>query len=194
MKRIVLTVASSSLLVLAAPGIAAAANHKHARHHARHASAHVRHAHAKHASVVKLGTLAAPTAPAVVTQAPPSTPTAFTGEQVAVVVSFEKEILTLELSDKSTYAGEVTEGTEIQCRPEGQSGKDEGEGNKTEEGKEHHGDNSEAEENKKLTKGEGAEEDEGCGQEALVKGAKIYGAELSLTSFGGIWEKIGVLQ
>src|ERR1700694_3818856 len=111
MKRIVLAVGSSSLLVLAPPRVAAAATHKHARHHARHASAHVRHVHAKHASIVMLGKLAPASAPVVVTQAPPSAPTlaptAFTGEQVAVVVSFEKEILTLELSDKSTYAGEV---------------------------------------------------------------------------------------
>ena len=191
MKRIVLTVASSSMLALTMPGLAAAANHNanhHARHHARHARADARHVHAKHASVVMLGKLAPATAPAVVTQAPPSspvlTPTTCSGEQVATVVSFEKEILTVELCDKSTYTGEVTEGTEIKCRTEQTS----------EEGKEHHGDNSEAEENKKLTKGEGAEEDEGCGQEALVKGAKIYGAELSLTSFGGIWEKVGILQ
>jgi hypothetical protein len=183
MKRIVLTVASSSMLALAMPGIAAAANH-HAHHNARHASAHARHTHAKHASVITLGKLAAPTAPAVVTPAPPTpktsaptvTPTACTPEQIGTVVSFENETLTIELCDKSTYTGEVTEGTEIKCRTEG----------KSEEGKVHNDEDS------YLTEGEGGEEDD-CST-TLEKGAKIYGAELNFTSFGPIWEKIGLLS
>ena len=182
MKRIVLTVVSSSLLALAMPGMAAAANHP-ARHHARHASAHARHTHAKHASVITLGKLAPPTAPAVVTPppptpktaAPPVTPTC-SPEQIGTVVSFEKEILTIELCDKSTYTGEVTEGTEIKCRTEQTS----------EEGKVHN------DEDGYLTEGEGTEEDD-CST-TLEKGAKIYGAELALTSFGPIWEKIGLLS
>jgi hypothetical protein len=182
MKRIVLTIASSSMLVLAMPGMAAAANH-HARHNARHASAHSRHAHAKHASVITLGKLAAPTTPAVVTPPPPTpkttaptvTPTC-TPEQIGTVVSFENETLTIELCDKSTYTGEVTEGTEIKCRTE----------QKSEEGKVHNDEDS------YLTEGEGSEEDD-CSL-TLEKGAKIYGAELSFTSFGPIWEKIGLLS
>ena len=43
-----------------------------------------------------------------------------------------------------------------------------------------------------LTEGEGSEEDD-CSL-TLEKGAKIYGAELSFTSFGPIWEKVGLLQ
>jgi hypothetical protein len=183
MKRIVFALASSSMLALAMPGIAAAANH-HSRHHARHASAHARHAHvhAKHASVVTIGTLA-PTAPATPpptptpkTSAPAVTPTTCTPEQIGTVVSFENEILTIELCDKTTYAGEVTEGTEIKCRTE----------EKSEEGKVHHDEDS------YLTKGEGNEEDD-CST-TLVAGAKIYGAELSFTSFGPIWEKVGLLE
>jgi hypothetical protein len=182
MKRIVLTVASSSLLALALPGIAAAANH-HARHHARHASAHARHVNARHASVITLGKLAPPSAPAVVTPPPPPpktstpavTPTC-TPEQIGTVVSFENEVLTIELCDKSTYTGEVTEGTEIKCRTEQTS----------EEGKVHNDEDS------YLTEGEGNEEDD-CST-TLVKGAKIYGAELNFTSFGPIWEKVGLLQ
>jgi hypothetical protein len=179
MKRIALTFASSTMLALAAPGIAAAAQH-HARHHAHHASVHARHPRAKHASVVTLGTLAPPTAPAVVTPAPPSspavTPTPCTPEQIGTVVSFENENLTIELCDKSTYTGEVTEGTEIKCRTE----------EKSEEGKVHNDEDS------YLTEGEGAEEDD-CST-TLVKGAKIYGAELNFTSYGPIWEKVGLLQ
>jgi hypothetical protein len=181
MKRIVLTATVSSMLALAMPGIAAAENH-HARHHARHASAHARHAHAKHASVITLGRLAAPTAPAVVTPLPPPktttptvTPTPCTPEQIGTVVSFENETLTIELCDKSTYTGEVTEGTEIKCRTEQTS----------EEGKVHNDEDS------YLTEGEGNGEDD-CST-TLVKGAKIYGAELNFTSFGPIWEKIGLL-
>jgi hypothetical protein len=186
MKRIVLTVASSSMLALAMPGIAAAANH-HARHHVRHASAHARHVPAKHASVITLGTLAPTPAPAAATtpptptptpktSTPTTTPTPCTPEQIGVVVSFENEILTIELCDKTTYTGEVTEGTEIKCRSEG----------KTEEGKVHNDEDS------SLTEGEGTEEDD-CST-TLVKGAKIYGAELAFTSFGPIWEKIGLLE
>ncbi len=183
MKRIVFALASSSMLALAMPGIAAAANH-HARHHARHASAHARHVHAKHASVITLGKLAPPTAPAVVTPPPPTpktstpavTPTPCTPEQIGTVISYENENLTIELCDKSTYTGEVTEGTEIKCRTE----------EKSEEGKVHNDEDS------YLTKGEGSEEDD-CST-TLVKGAKIYGAELNFTSYGPIWEKVGLLE
>jgi hypothetical protein len=175
MKRIVLTVVSASMLALAMPGIAGAANH-HARHHAR---THTRHARAKHASVVTLGTLAPTPAPTTATPPPPtSAPTSApcTPEQIGTVVSFENENLTIELCDKSTYTGEVTEGTEIKCRVE----------EKSEEGKVHNDEDS------FLTKGEGTEEDD-CST-TLVKGAKIYGAELAFTSFGPIWEKVGLLE
>ena len=181
MKRIVLTFASLLMLALAMPGIAAAANH-HARHHARHASTHARRSHARHASVVTLGTLGTPTAPAGVTPPPPkastpvTAPTTCTPEQIGTVVSYENETLTIELCDKSTYTGEVTEGTEIKCRTE----------EKSEEGKVHN------DEDGYLTRGEGSEEDD-CSV-TLEKGAKIYGAELNFTSYGPIWEKVGLLQ
>jgi hypothetical protein len=183
MKRIVLAVASSSMLALAMPGLAVAAKH-HSRHNARHASAHARHVHvhAKHASVVTLGTLTPPTTAPVTpapqtpkASAPVTTPTC-TPEQIGSVVSFENENLTIELCDKSTYTGEVTEGTEIKCRTE----------MKSEEGKVHNDEDS------YLTEGEGNEEDD-CST-TLVKGAKIYGAELAFTSYGPIWEKIGLLE
>jgi hypothetical protein len=163
------------MLALAMPGIAAAANH-HARHHGRHASAHARHVHAKHASVITLGTLTPPPTPTPKTSTPAATPTPCSPEQIGVVVSFENEILTIELCDKSTYTGEVTGGTEIKCRSEG----------KTDDGKVHNDEDS------SLTEGEGTEEDD-CST-TLVKGAKIYGAELAFTSFGPIWEKIGLLE
>ena len=182
MKRIVLAVASSSMLALAMPGIAAAADH-HARHHAHHASSHARHVHARHASVITLGTLAPTPAPAPVTPPPPPpktsapvTPPPCSPEQIGTVVSFENEVLTIELCDKSTYTGEVTEGTEIKCRSEENS----------EEGKVHN------DEDGYLTKGEGTEEDD-CST-TIVKGAKIYGAELNFTSFGPIWEIVGLLE
>src|SRR6516165_9477172 len=110
MKRIVLAVASSSVLALAMPGLAVAANH-HSRHHARRASTHGRHARAKHASVVTLGTLAPPTTPTAGTPpkatAPVTSPTTCTPEQIGTVVSYENENLTIELCDKSMYTGEV---------------------------------------------------------------------------------------
>jgi hypothetical protein len=179
MKRIVLTVVSMSTLALAMPGIAMAAHH--GRHHARS-----HHARAKHASVITLGKLAPATAPVVTPPAPPSppppvastppvTPAPCTPEQVGTVVSFENEVLTIELCNKTTYTGEVTEGTEIKCRSE-----------EEEPGKVHNDEDSE------LTRGEGAEEED-CST-TLVKGAKIYGAELAFTSFGPIWEKIGLLE
>jgi hypothetical protein len=179
MKRIVLVLASSSMLTLAIPGVSAAANH-HARHHARHA----RRVHAKHASVITLGTLAPAAATAPVTPPPPApkasapvvTPTPCTPEQIGTVVSFENEVLVIELCDKTTYTGEVTEGTEIKCRTEA----------KSEEGKVHN------DEDGNLTQGEGTEEED-CST-TLVKGAKIYGAELNFTSFGPIWEKVGLLE
>jgi hypothetical protein len=178
MKRIVLTVASSAMLALAMPGIAAAASH-HARHHARHA----RHVRARHASTITIGTLAptaTPVTPPVTPPPPktsaPATPAPCSPEQIGTVVSFENEILTVELCDKTTYTGEVTQGTEIKCRPE----------MKSEEGKVHNDEDGD------LTKGEGNEEDD-CST-TLEKGAKIYGAELAFTSYGSIWEVVGLLE
>jgi hypothetical protein len=181
MKRIVLTVVSMSMLALTMPGAAAAAHH--GRHHAK---THARHVHAKHASVITLGKIA-PAAAAPVTTAPvtpaPKAPTApaptsapCTPEQIGTVVSFENENLTIELCDKTTYSGEVTEGTELKCRAEQSS----------EEGKVHNDEDS------SLTQGEGDDEDD-CST-TLVKGAKIYGAELAFTSFGPIWEVVGLLE
>ena len=181
MKRIVLTVVSSSMLGLAMPAIAVAANHHH------HAKAHGHHARAKHASVITLGKLAPATTPPVVPAPPPPPPpptnpapaptsAPCTPEQIGTVVSFENENLTIELCDKSTYTGEVTEGTEIKCRAE----------QKSEEGKVHNDEDS------NLTQGEGADEDD-CST-TLVKGAKVYGAELAFTSFGPIWEVVGLLE
>jgi hypothetical protein len=179
MKRIVLTVVSSSMLVIAMPGIALASNH---HHHARH------HARAKHASVITLGKIApaattAPVTPPAPPSPPPPTapaPTAPTSapctpEQIGTVVAFEKEMLTIELCNKATYTGEVTEGTEIKCRSE-----------EEESGKVHNDEDSE------LTRGEGAEEED-CST-TLAVGDKVYGAELAFTSFGPIWEKIGLLE
>jgi hypothetical protein len=179
MKRIVLTVASSAMLALAMPGIAAAASHG-ARHHARHA----RHVHARHASVITIGTLAPTPTPVTTPVTPPPTPKTSapvtpapcSPEQIGTVVSFENENLTIELCDKTTYTGEVTQGTEIKCRSE----------QKSEEGKVHN------DEDGNLTEGEGTEEDD-CST-TLEKGAKVYGAELAFTSYGPIWEVVGLLE
>jgi hypothetical protein len=185
MKRIVLTVAAWSMLALAVPGIAAAASH-HARHHAR---AHARHVHAKHASVVTLGTLTSTPAPAPVTPAPPTPPpppktsapvpagAPCSPEQVGTIVSYENENLTIELCNKSTYTGEVTEGTELKCRTEPDY----------EPWKVHNDEDS------YLTRGEAQDEEDDCST-TLVKGAKIYGAELNFTSYGPIWEIVGLLE
>jgi hypothetical protein len=187
MKRILLATATSALLALAAPGIASA-HHAKRHHHA--------HKHAARARVLDFRAAASPT-PATT----PATPTA--GESAGTVTSFEKGILTITLTDKTVVSGQVTEKTEIQCHPATPStgGDDQGSGD-DENGAasgEHgspggDGSGAKAHDSSSGDDGEDGGSSAPCTTAALVPGAVVHEAELSVSGSGAVWDKVDLIQ
>jgi hypothetical protein len=167
------------MLALALPGIAAAAHDGRRHHHAHHAGTHARPL-SKHARAILPA--AAPGGGQTDTPpSPPAPPTPPSGEPAGTVVSFEGGKLTIELSDKTKLAGQVTEETEIHCPPPANGGQgqgDEGHGSEESQGGGH----------------EGHSGDQACTTTALVAGAKVLRAELSLTGAGPVWEKVDLMK
>jgi hypothetical protein len=184
MKRMLLTAAASSALALGAPAVAAA--HHHTHHHARH--------HARHARVL---TFSAPATPA--TGTPALTPTS---DEAGTVTTFANGVLTITLPDGTVVSGKVTEQTELECQSattetseHDQGGGDDQNGR---ESGEHGGPVNMARESDSNS-GDGQGDDNGQNQEsctsaALVAGAKVGEAELSVSSAGAVWEKVDLIQ
>jgi hypothetical protein len=189
-----LAAATSSLLALAAPSLATAQKGKcHGRSH--HACSHVRHAH--RARILKFGaSTSASTAPSS------TTPTAPTGETAGTVASFEGGVLTITLNDKSTVSGKVTEQTEISCesatQTEGDDADEQGDESSGRGGEDSshvslssHGDD--------MSSGDGGDDEGGgqassCTSTALVPGAVVREAELSIGGGGAVWKHIDLIQ
>jgi hypothetical protein len=172
-------------VALAVPSAALA--HNGERHH-HHRGRHHNHAHvlAFHAQ--------APASPGTVT-APPTTP--MPDESAGTIASFIGGTLTITLSDGSTVSGKVTERTEIECAAptagaarfddndrgddngfdnspqDGSSGPGNGRGDCPGHGDEHNG-----------------EQHEHCTSAALVQGASVKEAFLSVSSQGAEWVKV----
>src|SRR3954454_24250833 len=106
MRRMLLMTVASSALLLALPAGTSAHHHAHkARHHARH---HIRH----HSRIRHFGTLANTKSVAGTNTSSPVTP-------AGTVASFTEGVLTITLADKSTVSGKVTDDTELRCVTEG---------------------------------------------------------------------------
>jgi hypothetical protein len=206
MKRTLLTVLASALLVLALPASALAHGHHH----------HAHKRHAKHARVLRFGAVNA-SAPSTTAPAVQVTPTS---QNAGTVLSFTNNVLTIELNDKSTVSGKVTEDTELRC----QSATPESNGDDENDGDEPNGENNQAQNNqhedeKSLEKeharpGGGGEfaaqhgdvvahransQREGqtqkpCTTEALQKGTVVVAAELKLSSAGAVWEQVDLIH
>jgi len=195
MKRIVTTAMALSMLTLAAPGMASAA--RGGRHHnrAHHAGAHARHS--RHVHLLAIGATTSSPGTTSGSAGAPATPTS--NESAGTVASYVNGVLTITLNDgTTTISGQVNENTEIGCRPatppptpgSDQDGDEQGgaEGGGAWQGRDqqsgdHHDENQ---------GGDGNEE--GCTPAALVKGAIVRRAELRLSSFGAVWEKIDLIQ
>lgn len=168
MRRILIALLASSFAALIVP---AAASAHHRRHH------HRRHAH----MVVIAPAAAKPAA---------ETPTTPTTEAAATVASFEGGVLKITLPDGSTVSGKVTEATSIGCGcahdfQDGAPGFQHdgaGPGHDNNQGDFQHGDDE-----------MGPRQSEECGVSALVPGAKVKEAELSVSGAGAIWEKVELL-
>lgn len=98
---IALAPAMAIALALAAPGVAfGSGTHHHGRHHKRH---HGRGAHVVNFTPVNGGAGASGEAGST------------TAESIGTVSSYEKEVLTIKLTDGSLLSGKVTAGTRVIC-------------------------------------------------------------------------------
>jgi len=188
-RMIMIAVATASL---AAPSAALAHNGEHhragERHHHR---GHHRHAHvlAFHAQAPASSTNGA--------GSPSSTPPA-AGDKAGTIASFTNGVLTITLNDGSTVSGKVTERTEIECSVPSASaadfsGHDGGDDNGFDErGNDsgqsgpsdgRHGDCPGHDDN-------GHDAAEHCTSAALVPGASVREAFLSVGSGGATWVKV----
>ncbi|HYM54521.1 MAG TPA: hypothetical protein VES97_04105, partial [Solirubrobacteraceae bacterium] len=137
-------------------------------------------------------------------------PTALTtppsGETAGTVASFTGGVLTITLTDGSTVSGKVTEGTEIHCQPaapptagsdDDQNG-DEASGGNGEDGSSQGGGLGLGSHADDMSGGGGGEDDgqgqQGCTTAALVPGAVVREAELSVNGSGAVWDHIDLIQ
>ncbi len=202
MRRILLSAIASTAVALAFPGMASA--HHSARHHARHASSHRRHH-----SHVRLLTFVARKAPTPAGTSSTTTPTTTSSsEEVAgTVTSFTGGALTITLNDGTTVSGKVTEKTELECHSATTEESSGGDGGDHEDGGpgpsttwHSHDGGSMGEDMGGGDHGStGGDDDEAsqqssCTTAALVPGAKLHEAELSVSSQGSVWEKLDLIQ
>ncbi|HEX3909349.1 MAG TPA: hypothetical protein VHW67_01440 [Solirubrobacteraceae bacterium] len=194
MRRIIITAVAA--VSLAAPSAALAHNgehhgnrehHHHGRHHRR---AHVLAFHAQ--------------APAGTTGTTPATSTpAVSGDTAGTVASFSEGTLTIKLNDGSTVSGKVTERTEIECPATARGStasaadfgdRDRGDDNDRFDNRGHDdGGPGPSGEDHGGCPGHDAGDDqpnEHCTSAALVPGASVKEAFLSLGSAGSVWVKV----
>jgi hypothetical protein len=192
MRRVFFTAVASSALALAVPGVAAAQHGK--RHHSHRASSHKRHH--RHAHIVRFGTLAASTPGSNASS--PATPSSPAG----TVASFTGGVLTITLADKSTVSGKVTDQTELECQsaaPTASASSHDG----GDDGDRHDGSGPTSSQQAGSQSGnDGGSDDQGddqddddgaqqsCTTAALVTGAVVQEAELSISSAGAVWHKV----
>jgi hypothetical protein len=192
MKRILLVAVSSTALSLAAPAIASAHHHGTKRHHKHHA-AKVR--------VLDFRASAAPSTSS------PTTPTTPATETAGKVTSFKEGVLTITLTDGTPVSGKVTEQTELHCTPAtpGSGGEDNDDQSGSGEGDQGSSGEARASESSRNLAhvadnggdggGDGADEgQQSCTTAALVEGAMVREAELSITSAGAVWDHVDLIQ
>jgi len=180
MRRTITIGFAAALAALVLPG-AAMAHHssQHARAH------HHRRRHRAHTVVFSPATVrhTTPTPPSGET--PPPGPG---GEAAGTIASFEGGVLQITLSDGTTVSGKVTEQTRIQCGCPGHDGSWGGDGEDRSWGGD--GGFSGSQGDDEHGSMPGGEETPSCGTAALVAGAKVHEAELTIGSSGAVWEKV----
>jgi hypothetical protein len=195
MKRMLLMAVASSVLALAAPSAASA---HHGKHH--HSSRHKHHGAARLVRFGTIGTAFGPTSASGSTETP--APTSPSDEPAGTVKSFNEGVLTITLKDGSTVSGKVTEQTELECTsataPTSNEGDDQG-GGDDEAGREsgEHGGPVGGQPVAHDSSDDQGEDDGGsssCRSSALVPGAVVGEAELSISGAGAVWEKVELTQ
>ncbi len=203
MRRMIITAVTAT--ALAVPGAAIASDHSEhqgvhdqGQHHKRHHASRHRGSH-----TVTFGAAASSTPAAPAGTSSPAPEAGSSDETAGTVASFSGGTLTITLSDGSTVSGKVDSSTEIECRTitagaarDGQQGTDDGQSDD-------HGHNGQS----NSGPGEGRQggddgsegndaqdEAEHCTTAALVPGAVVREAELSISSAGAVWEKVELNQ
>ena len=141
--------------------------------------------------------------------APSGTPAASAGETAGTVKSFEGGVLTIELTDHSTVSGRVTEATELRCESAGAPGEDgeDGPGESSHVGGARDAavrsssSGEDGEDGGDHEEGNDGEDDDGpsggpppsCTTAALVPGAVVAEAELSVGSGGAVWDQVELI-
>jgi hypothetical protein len=187
MRRMIITAVAT--VSLAAPSAALA--HTGGRHHHHHRGHHHAHVLAFHAQ--------APASSTSRTTSPGSTPPA-SGDSAGTIASFTGGVLTITLNDGSTVSGKVTERTEIECpapssaapapaassfgeREHGDDGQFDNSSDDSSSGSDGQGGDCPGHE------GDGAQ-NEHCTSAALVPGASVKEAFLSVGNEGSNWVKV----
>jgi hypothetical protein len=168
--------AAVAMTALALPGVALAhggdrqrAEDHHGVHHGerhRHARLIAFHAHAP-----------ATTTPSVGAGASPS-PAPVASERAGTIASFTGGTLTITLNDGTTVSGKVTPRTEIECHSASATAADNGDRGRDDGGGNDAGDD------------DAHDEAEHCMPIALVPGASVREALLSVSSVGAFWVKL----
>jgi hypothetical protein len=201
MRRII--VAAVTTTALALPGVALAHGSEHssgAEHHGvRHAE---RHHHHHRAHLLAFHAAQAPAAtPSTGEGTTPTAPVA--DERAGTIASFTAGTLTITLSDGTSVSGKVTPTTEIECHSAMASAADNGD-NGDNSGAGEHGDRSgpssggdQSGDSSGHDEGEheagdddAREEAEHCSSTALVPGASVREAVLSVGGAGSFWVKL----
>jgi len=197
MRRLLLTVAASAVLVTLAPVSALAKSHHHKKHHKRTHHARVHKAKIRHR---RFGNVSTPPA----TTPAPTTPGAPPADAIGTIQSFTGNVLMIQLNDGTTVTGTVSNDTEIECEamenePGDDFGRDlaarradHGPGGGDNSGGDHSGsgdggdDNGQGDDNQ-------TDENNNCTTADLMPGTFVRGAELRLSSASATWDKVDLI-
>jgi hypothetical protein len=200
MRRMI--IAAIALTALAVPGAAIASHQDEHQGRVEDHGAHHHKRHHRHAHFVRFGNTASTQAASPTTATSPPAPAANADETAGTIASFTSGTLTIKLNDGSTVSGQVTEGTEIECRSamaaaardgNGDQGDDRGQDGQSNSGPgdgRHDGVSSRDGDDNDANDDNGNDQAEQCTTTALVPGAVVREAELRVSSAGSVWEKV----
>jgi hypothetical protein len=200
MRRMLFTAVAATALAI--PGVALASHQSEHQARGAHHRVH-RERHHTRAHVLRFGAVSSSSGAAGAGTVAPA-PAATTAEETAgTIAAFSNGTLTIALNDGSSVSGKVTESTTIECQAaiasaasDGGQG-EHGEGGRSDDGG-HDGEaapgaGGQAQDEDRNDDGndEGPQEaGDHCTTAALLPGAVVREAELSLSSAGGVWQKV----
>jgi hypothetical protein len=122
-------------------------------------------------------------------------------EDAGTVASFEGDVLTITLAKGGTLSAKVTDETEIECDDDASDDRSHDHGDDDEDDDGHHGDDDGARDAGRHGDDDGEHDDHGgddenehCGTDALVVGAKVLEAELEVTGGEAVWTDVELLK